>query len=415
MKALVVGGGLGGLLTAARLVKEGHRVEIFERLPVIGGRFINLDYKGYQLTTGALHMIPHGSKGPLATMLRQLDADVKIIDSSPLSVLRIPENGGFKDISFYDFSSPLSWVNRLKLFYLTFKSRFVKPADGSFKDWFYPFINDTWLVKLADAFCGWSLSMRSEDVAAAEMLAIINNMRRYGGPGVPAGGCSAVINALEKIILSGGGPIHTGCQVDRILIVDGRAVGVEADGNTILGDVVISDIGHRETVQLYDHPASDTFREYMVAMESIRPSAGIKICLGADRPLIGHSGVLFTPYARRINGINEVTNIDPSLAPPGKHLVMSHQALQSDDILAEIELGLKDLEDIFENEQYEVLMVQTYSDSWPVNRAESGSNLDNTTPIIGLYIVGDGAKGKGGIEVEGVALGVDNTLKLLNI
>jgi hypothetical protein len=29
--------------------------------------------------------------------------------------------------------------------------------------------------------------------------------------------------------------------------------------------------------------------------------------------------------------------------------------------------------------------------------------------------VGDGAKGKGGIEVEGVALGVENTLTLLNI
>ena len=415
MKALIVGGGLGGLLTAARLVREGHRVEVFERMPVIGGRFINLDYKGYQLTTGALHMIPHGNKGPLATMLRQVGANVKIIPSSPQAVLRMPDNGGFKDISFYNFSAPLSWPNKLKLSYLTFKSRIIKPKDGTFKDWFSPFINDPWLVKLADAFCGWALSMRSDEVSASETLAIIENMRRYGGPGVPVGGCSAIIDALEQIILSGAGTIHTNRQVDRILMVDGRAVGVETGGESILGDVVISDIGHPATAQLYDHPATDEFKEYKTAMESARPSAGIKICLGADRPLIGHSGVLFTPYAKRVNGINEVTNVDPSLAPQEKHLIMSHQTLQSDDVQSEIELGLKDLEDIFKGKEYEVLMVQTYRDGWPVNRAESGSNVGNTTPIKGLYVVGDGAKGKGGIEVEGVAMGVENTMKLLNL
>ena len=415
MKALIVGGGLGGLLTAARLVREGHRVEVFERMPVIGGRFINLDYKGYQLTTGALHMIPHGNKGPLATMLRQVGANVKIIPSSPQAVLRMPDNGGFKDISFYNFSAPLSWPNKLKLSYLTFKSRIIKPKDGTFKDWFSPFINDPWLVKLADAFCGWALSMRSDEVSASETLAIIENMRRYGGPGVPVGGCSAIIDALEQIILSGAGTIHTNRQVDRILMVDGRAVGVETGGESILGDAVISDIGHPATAQLYDHPDTDEFREYMTEMESARPSAGIKICLGADRPLIGHSGVLFTPYAKRVNGINEVTNVDPSLAPQEKHLIMSHQALQSKDIQSEIELGLKDLEDIFKGKEYEVLMVQTYRDGWPVNRTASGSFTSNSTPIKGLYIVGDGAKGKGGIEVEGVALGVENTMKLLNV
>lgn len=415
MKALIVGGGLGGLLTAAHLVRAGHRVEIFERLPLIGGRFINLDYKGYKLTTGALHMIPHGNKGPLATMLRQVGANVDIVPSSPMGVLRIPGNGSSRDIPFYDFSSPLSWTNRLKLTYLIFKSRLIKSVDGSFKEWFSPFINDLWLVKLADAFCGWALSMRSEDVSADEALAIIENMRRYGGPGIPMGGCSAIIDALEQVILSGSGKIRTSCRVDRILTVDGRAVGVESGGETILGDVVISDIGHRETARLYDHPATDTFRKYMTAMESARPSAGIKICLGAGRPLIGHSGILFTPYAERINGINEVTNVDPTLAPQGKHLIMSHQVLQSDDIQREIELGLKDLEAIFNGKEYEVLMVQSYRDGWPVNRAESGSCTSNTTPIRGLYIVGDGAKGKGGIEVEGVALGVENTLSLLNI
>lgn len=384
-------------------------------MPIIGGRFINLDHKGFKLTSGALHMIPHGPRGPLASMLRDVGAGVEIVPSSPQAVLRMPEDGGFKDISFYDFSSPLSWSNRLKLFYLTLKSRLIKPGDESFEDWFFPFIKDEWLIKLADAFCGWSLSMTGDEIPAKEMLVIIENMRRYGGPGVPIGGCSGVIDALEKVILSAGGIIHTDCQVDSIQIVDGRAVGVEACGETYLGDVVISDIGHHATAQLYEHPQTQEFREYMEAVGRVKPSAGIKIALGADKPLIGHGGVLFTPYARRVNGINEVTNIDPALAPPGKHLIMSHQAVRSDDVHSEIELGLKDLGEIFAGKEYEILMVQTYRDGWPVNRSASGSDIGNTTPFKGLYIVGDGAKGKGGIEVEGVALGVQNAMKLLSV
>jgi uncharacterized FAD-dependent dehydrogenase len=53
-----------------------------------------------------------------------------------------------------------------------------------------------------------------------------------------------------------------------------------------------------------------------------------------------------------------------------------------------------------------------YSANWPVNRISSGFDLGNLTPVKGLFVVGDGAKGKGGIEVEGVALGVRNMLEL---
>lgn len=412
---MIIGGGLGGLLSAAKLVRAGHQVVIFEQLPMVGGRFINLEYRGFKLTSGALHMIPHGPNGPLASMLKEVGAEVDIVPSKPMAVLRIPEKKGFKDLCFNDFTHRLSLINRLKLFYLTFILKFRKPEEGSFKDWFFPFIADPWLVKLADSFCGWSLSMVSAEVSAEEMIAIIKNMYRYGGPGVPMGGCGAVTHALEKVVLSGRGTIHTRCRVDKILTVDGRAVGVEACGKIEMGDVVVSNIGHQATAQLYDHPQTDEFSKYMEKVNNTRFSAGIKICLEADRPLIGHGGVLFTPYAKRINGVNEVTNIDPSLSPGTKHLVMSHQVLRSEDVEAEIEMGLQDLEDIFRDREYKVLMVQTYRGDWPVNRAVSGSYLGNTTPLRGLYIVGDGAKGKGGIEVEGVALGVANTMKLLKV
>jgi len=415
MKTLIIGGGLGGLLSGARLAKAGHKVIIFERLPMVGGRFMNLDYKGYTLTSGALHMIPHGPTGPLGTMLKEVGADVEIIPSIPEALLRIPvDGGGYKDIPFRDFLKLLSWKNRLKFYYISLLSRLKNPEPKRLKDWFYPFIDDLWMVKFSDSFFGWSVSLTSEQISTEEGVAIIKNSYHYSGPGVPVGGCGAVIDALEKVILSGGGEIYTHSQVNKIIINDGRAVGVEIEGKDISGDIVISNIGHQVTAQLYNHPQTTEFEEYQKNINKIKPSGGIKICLGADRPLLDHSGILLTPYCRRINGVNEVTNIDPSLAPEGKHLIMSHQALCSNDIQTEIELGLEDIKDIFQDQEYELLMVQTYHNGWPVNRAGMGPNPGNITPIERLYIVGDGARGKGGIEVEGIAMGVNNTLSIIN-
>ena len=404
MKAVIIGAGLGGLLAGAKLTRAGYDVEIFERLPFIGGRFTNLPYKGFKLSTGALHMIPHGSRGPLAQMLKEVGANVTIIDSNPMAVIR-KENDEI--IAFHDFRNELSLTKQVKLgTVLAYSLKFKPKSDISFRDWVLKYFDDDFLFKLADSFCGWALSLKAKDVPAREMLEIINNMYLYKGSGIPLGGCSAVTDALCEIIRSNGGRIHTQSCVERIIIDNDMAKGVIVKGKTIDADIVISDIGHIETSRLYE--CMD--KEYLDKIKNLKPSKGIKICLSSDEPLIGHSGVYFTPYAKRINGINEVTNADPSLAPPGKHLVMSHQALISDDLEAEINLGLLDIAQLFPDKKYEVLLIQSYSDGWPVNRASSGSDTGNRTPVKNLYIVGDGAKGNGGIEVEGVALGVRNLM-----
>ncbi len=405
MKAVIIGAGLGGLLAGAKLQDSGYEVEIFERLPFVGGRFANLEYNGFKLSTGALHMIPHGSRGPLAQMLREVGADVGIIDSYPMAIIR---KGNGENIEFHEFRKELSLTKRVKLgTILAYSLKFKPKNDISFMDWVLRFFDDEFLLKLADSFCGWSLSLRAKDVPAREVLEIIDNMYLYKGSGVPAGGCGAVTGALADVIRSGGGKIYTRMSVDRIIIENGVANGIGAGGKTIDTDLVISDIGHPATARLYE--CRD--EEYLEKINQAKPSKGIKICLSADEPLIGHSGVFFTPYAARINGINEVTHADPGLAPPGKHLVMSHQAVISDDLKSEIDMGLADLKKLFQGKNFEVLLIQSYSNGWPVNRASSGSDTGNRTPVGNLYVVGDGAKGKGGIEVEGVALGVRNMMK----
>jgi phytoene dehydrogenase-like protein len=292
---------------------------------------------------------------------------------------------------------------------LAYSLRFKPKSDISFRDWILKYFDDEFLLRLADSFCGWALSLQAKDVPAREMLEIIDNMYRDGGPGVPIGGCGAVTGALAQVIKSNGGRIYTGSCVDKIIVDKDTAKGVSVNGKTIEADVVISDIGHLATSNMY----ACRDRQYLEKINRIKPSRGIKICLSSNEQLIGHSGVFFTPYAERISGINEVTNVDPSLAPPGKHLIMSHQTVLSNDLNTEINIGLSDIKRLFPDKRYEVLLIQSYSNGWPVNRASSGSDIGNRTPVRNLYIVGDGAKGKGGIEVEGVALGVRNMMREL--
>ena len=420
MKTIIIGAGLGGLLSAARLSKAGHEVEVFERLPITGGRFTNLSYKGFQLSSGAFHMLPNGPGGPLARLLKEVGANINIVRSE-MTTVRVPlKKGnpdyvkGFKDISFNDFPSLLSYKDRMKIALLIVSTRKSRPSGSTLKAWIKSQVDDEWLIKFADSFCGWALSMKSDEVPVEEVFEIIENMYRFGGPGIPEGGCKGIIDALEAVILANGGKIHIGQEVSKILVKNGKAAGIIAESKNHEADIVISNLGHAATALLCGETLSENADAgYLKMLKTLQPSAGIKICLAADQPLVGHTGVLLTPYARRINGINEVTQADPKLAPPGKHLTMCHQYVAPENIKnleSEIEMGLADVKEIFPDKRYEVLLIQSYHDGWPVNRAASGTDPGNETPFSGLYVVGDGAKGKGGIEVEGVALGVASVM-----
>ena len=54
------------------IAKKGGSVLVLERLRYLGGRFTTVDQDGCAITTGALHMAPHGGGGPLARAVREL-------------------------------------------------------------------------------------------------------------------------------------------------------------------------------------------------------------------------------------------------------------------------------------------------------------------------------------------------------
>ena len=435
-KAVIIGAGLGGLLTAAQLLRDGWSVDVYERLSLIGGRFANIEYKGCQLTTGALHMVPHGINGPLATMLRDLGANIEIVQSSPMAIVRMPKNpqdsdykNGYEDISHLYFKKHLSFKNKLMMVLLTlgFRTGLIRPKDIGFKTWYSKYVRDDRIDRCADSFTGWALSTTADEVSVREVFEIFHNVRRHGGPGILVGGCQTVIDELVKIISSSGGTIHADTEVTRIVIQDGKATGIIAGGEMVEADLVISNIGHKEAWEICEIDDKEacgsqsdtsvpTIQAYEEKLAEMKPSAGLKICFVSDEQIMPDGcSLMLTPYTRRINGLNEVTNADPGLAP-GKHLVMCHQRTALDrleNIEEEIELGLEDVKDLFPDKKIEVLVVQVHHGRWPVNRAFSGTDIGNKTPVSNLLVVGDGAKGKGGIEIEGITFGVHDAMKII--
>jgi len=207
------------------------------------------------------------------------------------------------------------------------------------------------------------------------------------------------------------GPVTLGKNWTAVEVDDGKVI--TSDGEEYSHDVLISNIGIKETVELFGRDKFD--REYLKKVDALKPAEGIKINVALrGKPRIGNT-VVFTLDTQKINGYNEPSALTPELAREGYTLIMTHQALRSRNIKKEQKLGLEDLYYLFPelDKDGEVLMVQTYLDGNPVNRVASGMHLD--FPMENVYIVGDANKGEGGIEVEGIALGVMKTLESLGV
>lgn len=407
MKIGIVGSGLGGLLAGVSLLKKGHEVEVFESLPYPGGRFTNLEYKGFQLSTGALHMIPHGEKGPLGRMLKDLGIGLEIFPSKPEGYFRI--NG--EDYLFDELKNLFPFMDRIRISMILALLKFGSGGKESYREWLLRWTKNPLILQISDSFCGWALSLDSSQIPSRELIAITKNINKLGGPGIPKGGCKGVTGTLAEELENLGGKLLLKTKVKRIRVKDGRVTGISAKEKRDF-DIVISNVGPRATIDLCGR--ENFSPDYLRAMTSAREAAGIKISIACNKAMLGHSGILFTPQAKRIDGLNEVTNADPTLAPEGKHLMMSHQSLNpSQHIKREIELGIKDLHALFPDfkRHCEILMIQTYRSNWPVNRARSGEHIDPISPVKGLYYVGDAIKPEGWMETEGVAAGVEMALE----
>ncbi|MBD1936255.1 beta-carotene ketolase CrtO [Microcoleus sp. FACHB-68] len=186
--------------------------------------------------------------------------------------------------------------------------------------------------------------------------AIMMAMRHNPGMARPRGGTGALVKALLKLVKSLGGEVLTDQHVERILIDDGRAVGVRVANGTEYRAKrgVISNIdAKRVFLQLVDESdvdaADPALRERLERRIVNNNETILKIDLAMDEPLrfehhehkdeyligsiliadsvrqveISHSesSVGKIPDSDPSMYVVQPTMLDPSMAPPGKHTV----------------------------------------------------------------------------------------------
>lgn len=441
--AIVIGAGLGGLLSAAQLLQRGKRVLILERLPHCGGRFTAKTFQGAQISTGAVHMLPFGSSGVLSRTLQRLRIPHRIFDADVFGSFHVRgkqiRSRGILGVLKVFGPRQFFWFTRAG--YLMFlKSLPAHERELPFDVWLARHINvqrNPQLVAFFASISRFALSLELHQVTAEEVIRTTRHMFRFGAPGILQGGCGALTGELERRVLDQGAELRLRADVLHILQEDGHVTGVRVRDkvhNTeevLYASLVVSDIGPRATeALLLNQPVKQAQvlkqqseerqarqEEHAMEMGGQPEAIGLKVHLLSDVSLIPHKGILYCLDTRRIAGIVQPTNADPRLAPQGKHLLISHQVIQSANIEEEKALALADLRMLF-GENFEkhcrVLTMSAYRGEWPVNRLAQGTDIETTSSLQGLYHVGDAVKPAGYLMVEGVAQSVNQFLDLLD-
>jgi phytoene dehydrogenase-like protein len=167
--------------------------------------------------------------------------------------------------------------------------------------------------------------------------------------GIPKGGTGAVSNAIGNAARALGAEIRTDARVERIQVRDGKATGVVLEGGEEIeaADVLSSVDSRRTFLDLLEPGALDPAFEEEVRRFKFRGSSG-KVNLAVDRlpdftalPGTGEhlrGAISFSPSVEEMERAYDdakynrfsrrpyidmviPTLVDPSMAPPGKHII----------------------------------------------------------------------------------------------
>ncbi len=427
--AVVLGAGLGGLLAAARLARRGQRVAVIERLDHVGGRFTAKTFQGAQVSTGAVHMLPFGTNGIVAAMLRDLKIPHAIHDAEVFGSFLVHgrQVRARSLIGLARVVGPRQFPELVRLGYaILLRPPRAAETDLTFAQWLITQgitrASHREMVLFFERVAHFTLSVDLDQVAYTEVAAILKNMLRYGPPGIVAGGCAAVANALADRLQAAGVDLLLSQEAHAIQTHAGAVTGVTGidrmSGATweLQTTLLVSDIGPAATAQLM--PATATGPD-SIASPFKAVATGLKTHILSENSLIDHQGILYCLDTERIAGIVQPSNSDRSLAPPGQHLIITHQLWRPDhESIAEARAHARaDLANVLgpgEGDRWRVLTMGQYHDAWPVNRAIQGRDSLPETTARGLYLVGDAVKPSGYLMVEGVAQSVNDMLAALD-
>jgi prolycopene isomerase len=365
--AIVIGSGIGGLVTATQLAAKGAKVLVLESYLIPGGSAGYFDREGYRFDVGASMIFGFGTQGTTNLLTKALEAVNVSLETIPDPVqihYHLPNNLKVKVHRDYEkFLQELTayfpheqqgirqfydecWkvfncLNRMDLLsleeprYLTrvfFQHPLaclglVKYLPQNVGDVARKYIKDPLLLKFIDIDCYiWS-------VVPADLTPMINagmvfSDRHYGGINYPKGGVGQIAQKLVDGLEKAGGEIKYQARVTKIVTENNRAVGVQlASGEVYRAKRIVSNSTRWDTFEKLlpkaEMPASEKKwqQRYQKSPSFLNMHLGVKAQLLPVGTECHHILVENWDKMDETIFVSIPTLLDPDLAPAGHHII----------------------------------------------------------------------------------------------
>ncbi|MDJ0616285.1 MAG: carotene isomerase [Calothrix sp. MO_192.B10] len=370
LDAIIIGSGIGGLVTATQLAAKGAQVLVLEKYVIPGGSAGYFERQGYRFDVGASMIFGFGHKGTTNLLTRALQAVNMSLPTIPDPVqihYHLPNNLDIKvDRNYEQFLQNLTayftheeqgirrfydecWqvfncLNRIELLSLE-EPRYLlrvfsqnplaclglaKYLPCNVGDIARRYIKDPLLLKFIDIECYcWS-------VVPADMTPMINagmvfSDRHYGGVNYPQGGVGQIAQKLVQGLEAVGGKIKYQARVIKILTRRGKAVGVElADGSVYYARRIVSNATRWDTFNKLLPEKMKPVNEKKWQQRYQKSPSFLSLHMGVEAKVLPEGTdchhILLESWEQMadVEGtifVSIPTLLDPDLATPGHHII----------------------------------------------------------------------------------------------
>jgi phytoene dehydrogenase-like protein len=284
----------------------------------------------------------------------------------------------------------------------------IRPKPGqSTREWLNKFTRSKTIHDLVDNVIGAMFAATADEFPADVFLLYFTEGSAYKQIGLPRGGTIKVWEPMADVVTANGGEVWLNATVKRLTFDNEKMVNgaeIERDGETVsvATQLAISNAGPLATVKM---SGADAFPEGYAQDVADRtdPAAIITVHFAAQKPLATFKGLALYAKTRRMVYVANFS--EPSLirAPKGWYLYSAASVPRPEtgafDEAAETKLLMDDIRDYFPGfDESMVKAIDVTAHDWPAQRAITGCDLPNETPVANLWNVGDGVKphGQGG-------------------
>ena len=336
MKSIcIIGAGVGGLTLASLLVRNNHPVKIIEKHSKLGGRTTSMKFRGHILDNG-FHIMPFYKKSAIFSVFK------KIGIQNRLKLATVDKIAFFSNTGFHKYPKGISDLLQLSLIPLKSRIRLLNillpMAFTSIKkteSW--DDLSLTEITKKLDsntnaffeAVCMLAFADTAEHISLGEFARTIIRANPFkGGTSEFAypedGGYDSIFKILSDYILEKNGEIYLNKSVKKIIIENSIVTGIiTSDNDFIQSDcVVVSYPAYVVLNELFEkNIIDDKFVEKINRLD--KKTAVVEVHFALNSKLDSKQIVFPVGDNYTTKGIFFISNITPSVSPPGEHLIIT--------------------------------------------------------------------------------------------